>query len=233
MHRSVSPHYRWPLACWHALLLACCDEPAPAATRAAAAVSGLAATAQSALVASPSSLPSAPLPSRAAPAAAAFGLEAGPPSPAEPALSAVVQRAQPAPVGGNWLRCYAHFQPRTQPRLDAMRLGLMCGPSNGMRKVAAVESEVAEGGAGREHRWQARAGDCFRIFVVAHPSVEDLDVRVFDPNRRQVAFDISDDRWPIVKPDGPFCVFDPGEYRAVVRAQRGGGCYAIEIWRLR
>jgi hypothetical protein len=114
-----------------------------------------------------------------------------------------------------------------------MRLGLMCGPSNGMRKVAAVESEAVEGAAGREHRWQARAGDCYRIFVVGHPVAEDLDVEVFDAKGRRVAFDTTDDRWPIVKPDGPFCVFDAGEYRAVVRAQRGSGRYAIEIWRLR
>jgi hypothetical protein len=102
-----------------------------------------------------------------------------------------------------------------------------------MRKVAAVESEVTEGQAGREHRWQARSGDCYRIFVVAHPAVEDVDVEVFDPQHRKVAFDTTDDRWPIVKPDGPFCVFDSGDYRAVVRSQRGSGRYAIEIWRLR
>jgi hypothetical protein len=139
-----------------------------------------------------------------------------------------------APVGGNWLKCYANFQPRTQPELEVMRLGLMCGPSNGMRKVTdGREAEVTDAGAGREHRWRAQAGDCYRIFAVGEPSVQDLDVEVFDPRGARIAWDAGDDRWPIVKPDGPFCVFEDGEYRAVVRAQRGAGRYAVEIWRLR
>jgi hypothetical protein len=48
-----------------------------------------------------------------------------------------------------------------------------------------------------------------------------------------VAWDTSDDRWPIVEPDGPFCALRDGEYRAVVRGARGSGRYAIEVWRLR
>ncbi len=141
----------------------------------------------------------------------------------------------PAPVGGNWLRCYASFQPRTQPKLDVTRLGLMCGPVNGMKKLAdPPEATVdGDGGTGRQHAWTAEAGDCYRIFAVADPSVEDLDVEVFAPGGQRVAFDTGDDRWPLVNPDGPFCVFDAGEYRAVVKAPRSGGTYAIQIWRLR
>jgi len=110
----------------------------------------------------------------------------------------------------------------------------MCGPSNGMRKAAeAREASLAEAGKEREHRFKAEPGDCYRIFAVAEPSIEDLDVEVFGPTGTKLAFDTSDDRWPIVKPDGPFCVFEGGEHRAVVRAQRGHGRYSIEIWRLR
>jgi hypothetical protein len=152
---------------------------------------------------------------------------------APPAGSAEEDAGRVAPVGGNWLRCYASFQPRTRPELDVMRLGLLCGPSNGMKKVAdAPLAPIGSGGAGREHRFAAHAGDCFRVFAVADPGVEDLDVEVLDPSGARVAFDTSDDRWPIVAPDGPFCVFKDGEYRAVVRAQRGSGRYAAEIWRL-
>lgn len=109
----------------------------------------------------------------------------------------------------------------------------MCGPSNGMKKLTtAKDVELTTAGAPREHRWQAEAGDCYRIFAVAEPSVEDLDVEVFDPGGKRIAFDTSDDRWPIVQPDGAFCAFVAGEYRAIVRAQRGSGKYSIEIWRL-
>jgi hypothetical protein len=172
-------------------------------------------------------------PSASSPAAASVAMSV---SAAEPLTAAAPSAsARPAPVGGDWLRCYASFQPRTQPRLDVARLGLSCGPVNGMKKLAdPVEAEVAgDAGPGRQHTFVAQAGDCYRIFAVAGPGVEDLDVEVFAPDGRRVARDTGDDRWPIVNPDGPFCVFDPGEHRAVVTAPRTGGSYAVQIWRLR
>jgi len=164
-------------------------------------------------------------------AASAAGSASAAPAP-EAAPEAVPEAG--SPVGGNWLKCYAHFQPRTTPAVDVMRLGTMCGPSNGMRKVTGVpETSVSQDSPAREHRFRASAGDCYRIFAVGSPGIEDLDVEVFDAKGRRVAFDTSDDRWPVVKADGAFCVLDDGDYRAVVRAQRGSGTYAIEIWRLR
>jgi hypothetical protein len=124
--------------------------------------------------------------------------------------------------------------PRNDPKLDVMRLGLLCGPSNGMKKAhEAVGQAVPQAGAASEHRFPASAGDCFRVFAVAEPSVQDLDVEVLDPAGKRVAWDTSDDRWPIALPDGPFCALSDGEYRAVVRAASGSGRYAIEVWRLR
>ncbi|MBE7481292.1 MAG: hypothetical protein HS104_15090 [Polyangiaceae bacterium] len=184
--------------------------------------------------AAPSPASSAPPnPSASAPPAATT---AAPPRPSSPPQSEPepLPAGSAAPSGGNWLRCYAQFQPRTQPDLDVTRLGLMCGPSNGMRKAAeSREATLGEPGKPREHRFKAEPGDCYRIFAVAEPSIEDLDIEVFGPGGNKIAFDTSDDRWPIVKPDGPFCVFEGGEYRAEVRAQRGQGRYSIEIWRLR
>ncbi len=115
-----------------------------------------------------------------------------------------------------------------------MRLGLMCGPSNGMRKaVEAKDTELGEGVKEREHAFVAELGDCYRVFAVGDSGIEDLDVEVLGPSGTRVAFDTSDDRWPVVKPDGPFCVFEGGTYKARVHAQRGAGHYAIEVWRLR
>lgn len=176
---------------------------------------------------------SASAPASAAAAAPPAASEKGEPAVVESAPPLPSDAGSPAPVGGNWLKCYANFQPRTQPDTDVLRLGLMCGPSNGMRKATESRgSELSAAGKQREHRFKAEAGECYRIFAVAEPSVEDLDVEVFAPSGAKIAFDTSDDRWPIVKPDGPFCVFEAGEYRSVVRAQRGHGRYAIEIWRL-
>ena len=115
-----------------------------------------------------------------------------------------------------------------------MRLGLLCGPQNGMSKLTGSrEAEIKDGGAGLEHPFEAKAGECFRIFAVADPSIEDLDIEVLSPTQKRVAFDTGDDRWPVVNPEGPFCVTEEGLHGARVRAQRGIGRYAIEIWRLR
>ncbi len=172
-------------------------------------------------------------PSGSAAAASASSAEPAPPtSAAEAAPSGDSGLRHAAPVGGNWLKCYAEFQPRTRPELDVMRLGLMCGPSNGMKKLtAAPEADIREGDK-REHRWRASVGDCYRIFAVASPDVKDLDVEVLDPKGKRIAFDTSDDRWPVVNADGAFCAFEDGDYRALVKAQRGSGRYAMEIWRL-
>jgi len=151
-----------------------------------------------------------------------------------PASEASVKGLPAAPSGGNWRRCYANFQPRHEARLEVMRLGLICGPSNGMKKVIeGAESQLAGPADEREHRFTGDAGDCYRVFAIGEPSIENLDVAVYDPAGRRIAIDNTADRWPMLKPEGPFCVRMDGEYRALVRAQRGAGRYAIEIWRLR
>jgi hypothetical protein len=141
---------------------------------------------------------------------------------------------RPAPVGGKWLSCYASFAPRSDPRLDVERLSEACGPSNGMVKVKGFAGELrADAGPAPVHRFAARAGECFRVFAVADPAIEDLDLELFDARGRRVAFDEGDDRWPIVEPDGPFCGFDAGEQSISVTASHGAGRYAIELWKLR
>jgi hypothetical protein len=140
---------------------------------------------------------------------------------------------RPAPVGGRWLSCYGSFAPQSDPRLDVGRLAQACGPPNGMVKAASFAGELhADAGPPGEHRYTAREGECFRVFAVADPAIEDLDIEVFDSSRRRVAFDDGDDRWPVVRPDGPFCAFDAGEQLIRVKAAHGGGRYAIELWRL-
>jgi hypothetical protein len=145
------------------------------------------------------------------------------------------QRAlgQPSPVGGRWLSCYGSFAPRGDPRLDVERLAQACGPPNGMVKVASFAGDLApDAGVPREHRHPAREGECFRVFAVGDPKIDDLDVEILDPSRKRIAFDDGDDRWPIVKPDGPFCAVEPGEHSVRVTAQYGGGRYAVELWKL-
>jgi hypothetical protein len=47
-----------------------------------------------------------------------------------------------------------------------------------------------------------------------------------------VASDHNNDRWPILNPDGPFCLLDGGKHTVRVHARQGKGPYALQIWRL-
>src|SRR5439155_23275393 len=84
-----------------------------------------------------------------------------------------------------------------------------------------------------EHPFDARPGECFRVFAVAETSAPDLAVVVRDPKGSPIASDHNNDRWPIVNPDGPFCVLDAGKYAVQVHARQGRGKFALQIWRLR
>lgn len=86
--------------------------------------------------------------------------------------------------------------------------------------------------AAEEHRLEARAGDCFRIYAVADGFVGDLGVEVINPRGKAVTYDRNGDRWPILNPDGPFCLFEAGTYTVRVRALQGKGRYAMQVWRL-
>ncbi len=135
------------------------------------------------------------------------------------------------PVGGRWVSCYANYRPTSTPERDLIRLVAMCGPDNGMVPAGAMVSGDAAD-AVENQRFEAEAGDCFRIFAVADAFVTDLGVEVINSRGNTMTWDRNGDRWPILNPDGPFCVFEGGTYTIRVRANQGKGRYALQVWRL-
>jgi hypothetical protein len=140
-------------------------------------------------------------------------------------------RRAPDPIGGSWVTCYGNYRPTSTPDRDVTRLGILCGPANGMKPVGTTTLGEASD-TPTEHELDVRQGDCFRVFAVADATVSDLAVVVRDPKGGPVASDHNNDRWPILNPDGPFCLVDPGKYSVEVRARQGRGKYALQIWRL-
>lgn len=150
------------------------------------------------------------------------------------------------PVGdaGNWSKCYAHFAPRGDAALDVLRLGLLCGPSNGMRKVLDV-ADGRLGSAPQDYSFSARPGDCFRIMAVADFSASAFAVEVRDEHAAKTARVESHGQWLILEQGSPLCVTRGGEYHVLVetggdqhsrpsiRDASGAGRYALELWRLR
>jgi hypothetical protein len=137
-------------------------------------------------------------------------------------------------VGGMWVSCYGRFQPSGRPAADVTRLGLLCGPSNGMTKLGrTLRGQLAKGSnAPRTHPMKARAGGCYRIFAVAGGDVKNLNLVIRSSRGSRLAGDDSEDNWPIIDPERPFCSFDDGTFRIEVTSAGGAGPYAIEIWQL-
>jgi hypothetical protein len=141
----------------------------------------------------------------------------------------------PVRVGGPWVRCYGNFRPSGDPVKDVTRLSLLCGPENGMHRLSRrpIEGAVAEGGPGVTEPLEARRGECYRIFAVAEPTVVDLDVTVQSSRGAAIAADHSEDSWPIVQPDRPFCPLADDRAALEITARRGRGRFAAEVWVLR
>jgi hypothetical protein len=141
----------------------------------------------------------------------------------------------PVRVGGPWVRCYGNFHPSGEPVKDVTRLTLLCGPENGMHRLTkqTIVGAVEASGRPVTETFEARRGECYRVFAVAEPSVEDLDITVQSSRGVTVAADHSEDNWPIVQPDRPLCPLSDDRYTVEISARKGRGRIAAEVWSLR
>ena len=134
-------------------------------------------------------------------------------------------------VGGLWVSCYGKFQPTGSP-LDAVtKLGLMCGPVNGMQQLGTTFEGSASASASK-HTFAVKSGECYRVFAVAAASVDDLDVVVKSGRGTRLSADQTEDRWPIVDPERPLCSFEDDTFVAEVSSRKGRGAFALQVWRL-
>lgn len=163
---------------------------------------------------------------------------AGSPPPADDAGAAELPDTPtplPVRVGGPWVRCYGGFHPAGDPVQDVTRLSLLCGPENGMKRLSKqpIEGELREGGPAVTQGFDARRGECYRVFAVAASAVADLDVVVRSSRGAAVAADHVEDRWPVVQPDRPFCPLEDDRYSVEISAKKGSGRFAAEVWALK
>lgn len=161
--------------------------------------------------------------------------DAGAPTEDAGAPAVIEGPTPPVRVGGPWVRCYGGFRPSGDPVKDVTRLSILCGPENGMKRLSKqpLEGTVREGGPGVSETFQARRGECYRVFAVAEPAVGDLDIVVRSSRGASIAADHGEDGWPIVQPDRPICPLEDDRYSFEVTAKRGSGRFAAEVWVLR
>jgi hypothetical protein len=142
--------------------------------------------------------------------------------------------AAPSRVGGSWVSCYGGFAPGAEPLADVTRLGLLCGPINGMRRVGGMQGTIRAGPRPPkpQHDFKVATGACYRVFAVAADPVVDLDVTVLSSRGSRLVSDNSEDRWPIVEPERPFCSFEDDVFGITLESKSGSGNYALEVWML-
>jgi hypothetical protein len=141
---------------------------------------------------------------------------------------------------GTFRKCYVGFAASGDPVRDVMRLGLLCGPVNGMR----LGLDVVGTAAGSEgHVVDVKAGDCFRVMAAAGDRFGSISVEVIASDQRVIAR-AAGKSWLVIDTDHPFCSSEAGSYRVVVAlparsdadaagAETNAPAYALQIWRLR
>jgi hypothetical protein len=142
------------------------------------------------------------------------------------------QPAVPSPEPSNWSACATGHRAGTDPVRSIERLGLLCGPSNGMvQQPPRSEGPLSESGDEGTFEWRGRVGRCYRL-VVAATAVADLEVELIGPDGSSVDLVNSDASWALVPATGALCVAREGGYAAKVRTHGGSGRYALDLWRL-
>jgi len=74
------------------------------------------------------------------------------------------------------------------------------------------------------------ASKCFRAVATGAKEVKELKLQILDSNDQVLAEDKLPGSIALANPDGPICVKDPGQYRAVVHMVSGSGHVAVQVW---
>jgi hypothetical protein len=161
-----------------------------------------------------------------APGHASLVLEKGP-APALPNPMLVTDSVH----GGVFESCYQGFHATGNAEQDLAQMTSLCGPPNSMKPVTAViRGSQAHQESIARFTFQGEMGRCYRIFSASDRGVVDMDMAMLDPDNNVVGHDTNEDAFPMLNPDGPFCLTRPGQYTVLVSVEKGAGSYALQVW---
>lgn len=145
-----------------------------------------------------------------------------------------VGRSDPVKRDNPWERCRTGYVPVGDPARDVLQLGLMCGPSTGMRSLDGRVEGRAPGELAK--RFDAKAGECFRVVFAAEPDVHaELTWSSTSPHIGAGAAAVVESargRALIAPGASALCLSAPGEVALRLEA-RGSGRYAYQIFKRR
>lgn len=93
------------------------------------------------------------------------------------------------------------------------------------------EGEAMRGEGTRDFSRVLHTGWCYKVIGRGGEGVNDLDVRVYDPNDVLLQRDTSQDPTPLVGRMRPICPPASGTYRIELRVVDGEGEYAAQLYR--
>ena len=93
-----------------------------------------------------------------------------------------------------------------------------------------LEGDLAQG-ARSDHLLVLLPGHCYRVVGAGEPSLQDLDLALFDPTGAPVTEDPGQDRYPVIGVQGGICPSQPGSFRLQTHAYVGQGKYALRLYR--
>ena len=131
------------------------------------------------------------------------------------------------PVGGLWSRCHQGFERSGNPEADATRLAMVCGPSNGMRRLKSLRGEVKPNETAAVEI-AAERGHCYRVFAAADDPLGNLTISARIDGR---AVAEAEGGHVVLEAERPFCAVASGALVVGVSGERRGR-YALEIWSL-
>jgi hypothetical protein len=133
--------------------------------------------------------------------------------------------------GGTFESCYQSFRPTGVVEQDLAQMTSLCGPPNAMKPVTPVIGGTqSQRDSLARFTFRGEMGRCYRIFAASERGVQDLDLAMLDPDKNVVGHDTNQDAFPMLNPDGPFCLTRPGTYTVLVSVEKGAGRYALQVW---
>jgi hypothetical protein len=90
--------------------------------------------------------------------------------------------------------------------------------------------ELAEGER-RDLLAVLKGGYCYRVLGVAGSGVQDMDLMLFDPDGMQTHQDPGQDPYPMLGLQAAICPATAGSFRIQVHMYKGGGRYAVRVFR--
>lgn len=127
--------------------------------------------------------------------------------------------------------CFSGLELGSDARAGLARLAAACAAGTKPELPQPLTVELAEGGVKELPFTVVDAPRCVRALATATPEVRELELRIVDRFDRAIASDELRGNSAVVGRDGPVCVDQPGQYRAIVKVVSGSGAVAFQVYR--